>query len=691
MTKTKHNQILQTFAATFTNAPFSVCWKDVDGIFAGCNHKFIAENHNVKSAAEIIGLSNAEFAKKLGWANRMILKMNSSDHEVLTTGKTISYEDRFKRKNLFISLLIMKWPIKDHKGKIIGIACSPIDISKVAADKFALETAKKQTELNTNFLKILSKTVIGKSITQRKSFEDAARYLISFLENLIMNASDRVFWKDRDSVYLGGNKKVLDILGVASQSQLVGLTDFDFEKKFNWPKGLAKSFRDDDQQVMQSGKPKVFEEKYKQIDGSEVTVLTTKSPIKDEKGKVIGLIAVSTDISDRKKQEQELKEAKERAEKSNRAKSEFLAVVSHELRTPLNGIMGTAQILRTRNLTSEQQEYVDDIYQSSNILLSLINDILDLSKLEEGRLDFTFIPFNLKELTYKIGASLKVLAEEKGLKFAIQYPENIPTNIISDPRRIRQIIFNLVGNAIKYTKKGCITIKVDCPEKTVKKAKFKISVKDTGIGIPKNKLQFIFDRFTQLESAYKTKTSGAGLGLAIVKQIVESMHGRIHVKSKPNQGSTFWCEFEFPLRHEKTRKKTKPPNKHLGKNTSAKKFKLKALLVEDNIINQKIAKIMLQDLGCKVYLVDNGKTALKAANKKYDVIFMDIGLPDMDGCDVTTAILQGNSKNKDTPVIAMTAHAYKKDRQRCIDAGMKTVLTKPISYEQLEKTLDDLV
>ncbi|MGD9152983.1 MAG: PAS domain-containing protein [Gammaproteobacteria bacterium] len=864
MKKNSLNQTLQTFMQAFSNAPFSICWKNINRIFAGCNYKFTAENHNIKSASEIIGLSNAEFAKKLGWKDIMIAKMDATDDKVLTTGKTISYEYKFKRKNILKNLLIMKWPIKDHKGKIIGIACSPIDISKVEQDKLKLTTVKKQTVLNTNFLEIFSKTIIGKNITEKKSFDDTAKYLISFLENLIMNASDRVFWKDRNSVYLGGNKKVMEVTGFTSQSQLIGLTDFDLAKKFNWSKELAKKFRDEDQKVIKSGKPEVFEEKYKQADGKEVTVLTTKSPIKDEQGKVIGLIAVSTDISerkkqerelkqalktakqqtefntnfleilnnteigksitqkksfedsakylisflenlimnasdrvfwkdrnsvylgcnkkvleiagltsqsqivgltdfdfekkcnwpkgsakkfrkddqeviksgkskvfeekyieadgketialttkspikdekgavigliavstdisDRKRQEQELKEAKEHAEKANRAKSEFLAIMSHELRTPLNGIMGTAQILRTRNLTPEQQEYVDDIYQSSNILLSLINDILDLTKLEEGRVAFASTPFDLKELIDEIGNSLKVLAKEKGLKFSIQYHKSIPTNIVSDPRRIRQIIFNLVGNAIKYTKKGSITLKVDCPKKTAKKAKFKISVKDTGAGIPKDKLQFVFDRFTRLESAYKAKTSGAGLGLAIVKQIVESMHGSIHVKSKSHQGSTFWCEFEFPLDLKKPKKKSKAPKKSTGKSTttketSAKPLNLKVLLVEDNIINQKVAKTMLQDLGCKVRLAGSGKAALKAINRKYDVIFMDIGLPDMDGYDVTAAILQGNSKNKNTPIIAMTAHAYKQDRQKCIDAGMKTVLTKPINYEQLKKTL----
>ena len=514
---------------------------------------------------------------------------------------------------------------------------------------------------------------------------------------------------------------------------------------------------------------------------------------------------------------QELKIAKEKAEKANKAKSEFLTVMSHELRTPLNGIMGAAQILRARDLTSKQQEYIDDIYQSCNILLSLINDLLDFTKLEEGRLDFTAISFNLKELIHEIGNSLKILAREKGLKFSVQYPNSIPQNIISDPQRISQIIFNLAGNAIKYTKKGAITLSVACTKKTNKNAQFKIYVKDTGFGIPKDKLNFIFDRFAQLESAYKTKYSGSGLGLAIVKQLVESMHGSIHVKSELNRGSTFLCKFKFPLQVKKTQTKIKWPKKYAntrilivddeinaesvalkeicatesqiissnkiintlitaidnkrpfdivilndnqlpfnkamevgktiikemsfnhpqliiltnqsGKNaqtkkagfckcltkpikikgliktlvdllderktividdTSTKSPKLKVLLVEDNIINQKVAKIMLTDLGCKVDIAKDGGTALHAVKKKYDIIFMDIGLPDINGYDVTTTIIKGKTKNKNTPIIAMTAHAYKRDNKKCLESGMKTVLTKPISYEQLKDVLDNL-
>ncbi|MBV9576099.1 MAG: response regulator, partial [Gammaproteobacteria bacterium] len=385
--------------------------------------------------------------------------------------------------------------------------------------------------------------------------------------------------------------------------------------------------------------------------------------------------------------EQELREAKQRAEIANQAKSDFLAMVSHELRTPLNAILGIAQILKTRGLSTEMEEYVNIINHAGNNLLSLVSDILDFARLEAGKLSFINEPYDLEMLFSQIIHSMQYQVKEKGLELSLEWCPAMPVDVIGDANRVRQVLVNLVGNAIKFTQRGQIKVIVNCLRQNKNKAVFEVKVIDTGIGIHADKLDFIFEKFSQVDSIYHRKHSGIGLGLAITKQLVEVMGGEITVNSEIGKGSEF--VFTLSLKLQTISNKQDEQDSQKTSLTSAR-YPLSILLVEDNLINQKIAKLMLEDLGCKVEVIDNGQTVLekKSTLLQYDLILMDVGLPDMSGFDIV-ARLRLEPSLKNMPIVAITAHILEGDRQQAYAAGMNKVIAKPISYEELEMVLQE--
>jgi len=422
--------------------------------------------------------------------------------------------------------------------------------------------------------------------------------------------------------------------------------------------------------------------------GELIWIKDTSFPLFDEQGKFIGFAGIAEDVSKEAKQEQELREAKLRAEVANQAKSDFLAMISHELRTPLNAILGMAQILYTRELPNNLKDCVDIINNAGNNLLALVSDILDFVKLEAGKLSFIREQFNLGELITQVVHSMHFQAKEKNLEIRLDYPEDFTnTQVMGDPNRVRQILVNLLSNAIKFTEFGTIYMKVQCIKRLKRKAIFEVRVIDTGIGIPKEKLGFIFEKFSQINPIYYRKHQGLGLGLTIAKELVEKMGGSIEVCSEFGKGSEF--RFRLPL-HLWNAQGNVLIDLHQEKTklTTAAKYPLKVLLVEDNLVNQKIAKMMLEDLGCQVDILDNGYDVLKDAYAliDYDIIFMDVGLPDMSGFDIVSRLRQ-EIYLKRTPIIAMTAHVLDQDRKKAFEVGMDKILAKPISYSDLSTVL----
>ena len=387
--------------------------------------------------------------------------------------------------------------------------------------------------------------------------------------------------------------------------------------------------------------------------------------------------------------------AKERAEKANQSKSEFLANMSHELRTPLNSILGMIQLIRAKDLGTELEETFDMIRSSSKSLLDIVNDILDLSKIEAGEIDLEALPFDGVKNAQNAVKSLKPLAADKGL--ALSYANNTENiYIVGDSLRFSRIIINLVNNAIRYTEKGEINVTINVKTLTGNRAKVRCEIQDTGIGIAKDKIDKIFDKFTQADSSTTRKYGGTGLGLAITKELVTLMGGEIGVKSALDIGSTFWFEITFDTLEELPKMDEQPTiNAQGSANAQAVPVKdIKILMAEDHVMNQRFMQKLFSSLGIENYtIVENGKDALQQVqDKDYDLVLMDCHMPEMNGYDATRAIRNlADPKKSAIPIIAMTANAMPEDENKCLAVGMDKYLAKPLQIEVFKTNLSNWI
>jgi len=385
-----------------------------------------------------------------------------------------------------------------------------------------------------------------------------------------------------------------------------------------------------------------------------------------------------------KRIEGELKQARDRAERMSQAKGEFLANMSHEIRTPMNGVIGTLQLLEGTKLDASQREYVHVAHKSADALLAILNDILDLSKIEAGKLSLEDIPFDLRELVQELVVLHSLKAEQKGIELNSEINEQLPDVIVGDPTRVRQILVNLITNALKFTSEGEVSITINIKEKTEDRVLLRIEVSDTGVGIPLDKQQKLFSAFTQADGSTTRKYGGTGLGLAIVRQLVEMMNGELGVDSDAGKGARFW--FEIPMGISQTALEVSPSKSQ----TENRKLEGRVLLVEDNPVNEMVARKMLEKLGLDSVTATNGQQALDILESELvDAVLMDCQMPEMDGFEATRR-LREREKLADAvalPIIAMTANVMEGDRERCLQAGMDDYLGKPVRMDELESTL----
>ena len=379
--------------------------------------------------------------------------------------------------------------------------------------------------------------------------------------------------------------------------------------------------------------------------------------------------------------------AREKADAANQAKSEFLANMSHEIRTPMNGVLGMAGVLLDSPLSESQREYVGIIHSSGQALMTIINDILDFSKIEAGKLEIETHPFSMSAVITEVVELLRVNADAKGLRVSASVDGTGVDKLMGDAGRIRQILNNLLNNAIKFTERGGVEIVAKGRATGDGAASWDLAVIDTGIGIPAERLPALFDRFEQADGSMSRRYGGTGLGLAISRQLAQLMGGSVTAESRVREGSTFRIALKLSLADQAAQRN---PLNAVGTNPASAQVLagLRVLLAEDNVFNQKVALATLDRLGCRVDTVANGAEALRMATDfPYDVILMDCQMPEMDGFTATGHIRRLGGAAGDTPIVALTAHALMGDKERCLAAGMNDYLTKPFRTGELRDKL----
>ncbi|MDP1724994.1 MAG: ATP-binding protein [Alphaproteobacteria bacterium] len=376
---------------------------------------------------------------------------------------------------------------------------------------------------------------------------------------------------------------------------------------------------------------------------------------------------------------EELRKALDLAQEANKAKTSFLATMSHEIRTPMNGVLGMISLLLDTPLNEEQQSFARIVESSAKTLLEIINDILDISKLEAGKVTLEIIPFMIKDLIESVRVLTQELAGKKKLVFKIEIDPEIPSTLLGDPTRLRQVVLNLVTNAIKFTEKGSITIQIKKHNEFDDRFGIYFEVIDTGIGISKKNQTKLFAQFSQVDSSITRKYGGSGLGLAICRNLVTLMNGEIGYESEEGKGSRFWFTSVFG----------KLDVAHKQKGNYVDEFDmqpqhLKILVAEDNEVNQLVIKTMLTKMGHDVTIAHNGLEAFnQVQNNVYDLVLMDMQMPVMDGLEATKQVRKLNGDVRRVPIIALTANAMQGDREKCLEAGMNGYLSKPINKEEL--------
>ena len=526
-------------------------------------------------------------------------------------------------------------------------------------------------------------------LSERLRAEAAAHDAEERWQVALESTDDGVWDWDVAAGMLYGSPRLFELVG---HEAISGAIHIDGWNAYVHPDDLGVALRDLDAHLVGERDRYISEYRVRSHAGDWRWVLARGRIVsRDAQGRPTRVVGTCADITDRRHTEEKLQLAREQAEQATRSKSDFLAMMSHELRTPMNGVLGMTNLLSSTALTAEQREYLEMIGRSGHALLRLIDDILDFSKIEAGRVVLEQMACDMAALSLEVVTLLRVQAQSKGLQLDAHVVPGTPTIVTTDPGRVRQVLFNLVGNAIKFTEAGAVHLSVSADAVRQGRVLLRLTVTDTGIGIAADTQRLLFEKFTQADASTTRRFGGTGLGLAISKGLVESLGGTIGVTSTVGAGSEFWFTFEAPIAPDAapslspfTSDEANPlvtdPVRTRGR---------RVLVAEDNPVNQRVAVRMLEKLGYVADVAVDGREAVRMAQETdYAVILMDCHMPDVDGYEATRQIARLVSADRRPPILAMTAAGTGGDRERCLAAGMSDYLAKPVQMPLLREMLD---
>ncbi|HNX52945.1 MAG TPA: PAS domain-containing protein [Pontiellaceae bacterium] len=618
----------------FETLPDHIYYMDRESRMLGANPACC--NHHKKTAEEMIGKTDIEL-----YPNSIGRKLYDEEQQLMTDAQTLrEREKHVDDKGRIIHLESVKIPLRSPSGRIIGLAGISRDITEQVEREEALLQAKHAAEQSTAFIKAI--------------FD---------------NLEDSFYYKDRQSRVLGGNRAWVTSRGAKSIDELIGKTDIDLH-----PAPLGQQLYDNEQRQMAEGEVTRIRERHIRKDGSIGYVEAVKCPMRDEKGEVIGLAGISRDITRQVENEKRLVEAQQEAEAANKAKSAFLAMMSHEIRTPMNGVIGAASLLLGTELTAQQDEFVHTIQVSGENLMTIINDILDYSKIEAGKIELEKAPFELRECIEDAFDLFIQAAAKKNVELLYYVDPDVPKALLGDTTRIRQILVNLLGNAIKFTENGEVTLKVHnvTTDENKRQCQLEFAVHDTGIGIADEHKVRLFEAFTQADASSTRKYGGTGLGLTISRRLTELMDGKIWFESEKGKGSTFFFTLTLPITDH-----VDPKAEHLPVEALRGK---RALIVDDNETNRWLLSDQLAQWGVLSEAFAEPEKALQHLKNggRYDIALIDFQMPCMDGSDLAKQIYRIKT-DPHIPVIILSSSC----EHIPADPSIRARLSKPVKISKL--------
>jgi len=652
------------YLSLLESLPLFVFRKDVDGKFLFANQRF----------CDLLGLRREDLVGKTDFdlfPADEAEKFRNDDLKVMRTGDVFEDVEEHTKDGSTHYVEVLKTVVRDSSGQVLGIQGMFWDVSRrVQAEEDLLQ----------------SNWELQHEIVERAQADKALRDSEALYHSLVDNLPIYVTRIGLDGRITYVNENYCRLIGL-KREDILGKTNYDFH-----PPEFAKKYTEDERRVAVTGE--VFSAVEKNRRGDEIRYYEVrKSPVRDSEGIVTEIQAVFWDVTERHeaeyqrdRAEEALRKAKEEAESANRAKSEFLANMSHEIRTPLNAILGMTELVLDTSLTEGQREYLQLVHESGEALLGIINDVLDFSKIEAGRIDLYPEPFELRESLGDAVRSLAVRAHRKGIELACKIPPQVPDHLIGDSGRLRQVIVNLVGNAVKFTSQGEVVVTVECVEKDATDCLLRFSVTDTGIGIPADKLELIFAPFEQADTSTTRRFGGTGLGLSISSRLVKLMNGEISATSHEGKGSTFQFTCRFPI-NETPSTVTKTPADLDGR---------RILVVDDNSTNLTIIEEIFGHWGLEPVLAHDSRTALSllrqgiAADKRIEMVVTDLHMPDSDGLDLATFI-RSDPDLAELPIVLLSSGGRASDHTRGESLRIDKWLMKPVKQSELLNTILDTI